>query len=121
MHVLIVEPQAHLAEIWAAHLRRQGLEVRVAAGQSEAVAALATQPFDVLVLDLELAEGDSPIAVADLAGYRHPEIKVIFVNRQTFFSDGSIFDLTPNACALVQPDVPPDDLAAIVEFHARRS
>jgi len=41
------------------------------------------------------------------------------VTNTSFFSDGSIFQVSNNACAYVQSETPPEDLAAMVEHYAR--
>ena len=69
------------------------------------------------MLDIVLSEG-SALAVADFANYRCPRARVIFVTNTTFFSDGSIFAHSSNACAYVKTETPPEDLAAIVEHYA---
>ena len=56
--------------------------------------------------------------MSDFASYRHPRTRVIFVTNTTFFSDGSIFAHSPNACAYVQSETPPEDLAAMVDYYA---
>ena len=116
MKVLIVESNHALGSVWQRHFERLGIEVRCETGQSGAAQALGTQRFDVIVLDIVLSEG-SALAIADLACYRHPETRVIFVTNTSFFSDGSIFSLSSNACAYLQSDTPPDDLAAMVEHY----
>lgn len=118
MRVLIVESDPELGGLWQRHLERQGMKVRLELCQSGAATALSAQRFDVIILNLVLENG-SAFAVADLASYRHPETQVIFVTNTSFFSDGSIFALTTNACAFVQSDTPPDDLAAMVEHYGR--
>ena len=70
-----------------------------------------------LVVDLVLDEG-SALAVADFASFRHPQARVILVTNTSFFSDGSIFQLVPNACAFVQSDSPPEDIAAMARHYA---
>jgi hypothetical protein len=35
-----------------------------------------------------------------------------------FFSDGSIFNLVPNACGFFPAETPPEDLAAIIRHYA---
>jgi len=117
MQILIVEADSGLAGVWSRHLERLGCEVRVAASQEAAVASLQQKTVDVIVLDLTLEEG-SAFAVADFASYRRPEARVVFVTRSTFFSDGSIFSLIPNACGFFRIDTPPEDLAAIVRHYA---
>ncbi|MBO9413689.1 MULTISPECIES: hypothetical protein [Ruegeria] len=117
MNVLIVESNPDLGRVWQRHLERQGAEVTLVTGQEAAILALYGAEFDIIVLDLVLEAG-SALAVADFASYRRPEARVIFVTNTTFFSDGSIFAHSPNACAYVQSATPPEDLAAMVEHYA---
>lgn len=116
MKVLIVESERRLAGIWQKHLQRMGMEVSVSHNQDAATSHLASKETDIIILDLLLSEG-SAFAVADYASYRLPDARVIFVTNTTFFSDGSIFAFAPNACAFVQRNTLPDDLAAMVEHH----
>jgi len=116
MNVLIVESVAALAGVWSRHLQRQGAVVTVANCSDEAVLRLSESQFDVIVLDLILSEG-SALAVADFAQYRRPDANIIFVTDTTFFSDGSIFSISPNARAFVRASSPPEDLAAMVEHY----
>ncbi len=118
MRVLIVESQPDLGSLWKRHMERQGLDVRLEYSQTGAVSALQTQQFDIIVLDLVLDHG-SAFAIADLASYRYPKTQVIFVTDTSFFSDGSIFNLSANACAYLQTDTPPEDLTAMVEHYGR--
>lgn len=118
MHVLIVVSDAELGRVWQTHLREFCGRVDLVAGQDAAVAVLERNDVQVIVLDLGLAEG-SPFAVADYASYRRPEAKVVSVTRDAVFSDGSIFQHMPNACAFLPARMPPSDLAAVVEHHGR--
>lgn len=118
MHVLIVESTLELATLWQRHLERQGVDVTLAQGADVAVRLISDHDYDVIVLDLILAEG-SALAVADYAQYRRPQTNVIFVTDTTFFSDGSIFGLIPNARAFVRSATAPEDLAAMVEHYGR--
>ncbi len=117
MKVLIVESNPDLGRVWQRHLQRQGAEVTLVETQEAAILALYGTDFDIIVLDLVLETG-SALAVADFASYRRPDARVIFVTNTTFFSDGSIFAHSANACAYVQSSTPPEDLAAMVEHYA---
>ena len=117
MNILIVESRAELGALWQRHLERQGALVTLTTTQGTAVEALCTSDFDVIVLDLVLEDGGA-LTVADFASYRRPEARVIFVTNTSFFSDGSIFTLSPNACAFVPSSTPPEDLAAMVDYYA---
>ena len=118
MQVLIVDSSPELGQIWKRHLERQGMEVSLVQDQDEAIAALQHSAAELIVLDLVLEEG-SAFAVADYANYRHPETRVIFTTNSSFFSDGSIFQHSANACAFVPKQVDPDDLSAMVAHYGK--
>jgi DNA-binding NtrC family response regulator len=116
MRVLIVEEKKALGSLWRSHLERLGHEVELAHSQSEAIRTLRRIDVDILILDLILDSG-SAFAVADFSSYRQPSAKVIFVTNSRFFSDGSIFQHIPNACAMMPAEVNPDDLGALVAHY----
>lgn len=118
MNVLIVEKDEELGRLWQSHIQRLGAKTAVVCGQEDALAAISTVNYDVLVLDLNLRGGDA-LPLADYANYRRPEMKVIFVTSDTFFSNGSIFEYMSNACASVPQTTPPEDMAALVDYHGR--
>lgn len=117
MEVLIVESQRELGQLWKACLERQGMKVTLATEHDEALEALRTIPFEMIILDLILENGQA-LGLADYASYRRPDARIIFVTNTSFFSDGSIFQLSSNACAFVQSSTPPEDLAAMVQHYA---
>jgi DNA-binding NtrC family response regulator len=92
------------------------MNVTCARGQTDGMAYLSSDEIDIIILNLVLQDG-SALAVADYASYRLPDARVIFVTNTSFFSDGSIFSLVPNACAFVRTGTPPADLAALVEHY----
>ena|GEM_PF-247332 len=120
VHVLIVEERQNRGCIWKRFLERQGAEVCLVASSSEATAALSCQYFDALVINITMANS-AILAVSDLAGYRNPDIAIVTVTSGSFFSDGSIFNMIPNACGCVGGDVPPKDLANIVSHYANKT
>ncbi|MGY9047265.1 hypothetical protein P775_03340 [Puniceibacterium antarcticum] len=120
MTVLIVESSKDLGVLWQRHLERAGLPTILMSDGDAAVDLLQTQPIDVIILDLVLEKGNA-LAVADFAGFRQPDCRVIFVTNTTFFSDGSIFQLCSNACAFVPSATEPEDLTAIAQHYALRS
>ncbi|MCK0150344.1 response regulator [Marivita sp. S6314] len=118
MHVLIVQNNPSLGQIWQRHLLRHGHEAEIALDQDVAIERLSDQFYPIIILDVVLHDG-SAIAVADYASYRHPTAKIIFVTNSGFFSDGSIFQLCANACAFVPAATEPEDLTAMVEHYAK--
>lgn len=114
MNVLIVEDNADLGRIWAKFLERQGVTVTLATSQKDAIAAMRFNEFDALVVELVLPDGGA-IAISDYATYRFPDVPIITVTSTKFFSDGSIFQLMPNARGLMRTPFRPSDLAALLE------
>lgn len=117
MNILIVESDPALTQIWQRHLERLGATVWSAAHTETAAEVLRSQSIDVIVLDLDIDSG-SAFAIADYACYRSPEVRIVFVTRRSFFSDGSLFRLVPATAAFVPAEMRPDDLAAIVHHYA---
>lgn len=116
MRVLIVESDPNLGWIWKRHVERFSAEVTLVQSQEAAVTHIERAEIDIVVLDLILG-GGSAIAVADYCAYRRPDAKIIFVTNTSFFSDGSIFQHIPNACAFLPSRTAPEDLAAVVEHY----
>lgn len=112
-----MESNPALRCLWRRHLERNGVVVEEAGSQQQAADRLHSDSFDAMVLNLVLQEG-SAMAVADLANYRQPDCRVIFVTDTSFFSDGTIFNLFANACAFLPSATPPEDIAATAEHYA---
>lgn len=117
MSILIVESNSELASLWHGHLGRLGFEVSVSASQDDSVAKISEMFYNVIILNLTLANG-SALAIADYVGFRWPDTRIIFVTNSSFFSDGSIFSHSANACAFIPQATAPEDLAAMVDYHA---
>ena len=60
MRVLIVDDYPGLIELYDLALGARGFEVVGAATAGEAMTLAATQPFDAVVLDVELPDGSGP-------------------------------------------------------------
>ncbi len=119
VQVLIVEPDRQAGETWAAHIRGHGLDVTLVETEQQALDALSKSSARVILLDLVLAEG-SAFAVADVAGYRYPDSKIVFVTDTDYFSDGSIFRHLPNAQVYLPRATPPEDIANLVHHYCTR-
>jgi DNA-binding NtrC family response regulator len=117
MSVLIIENDPDLGQVWRRYIQRQNLDCELVQSQSDAIDVLQTQDVCVVILNLSLKDGSS-IAVTDYIAYRYPKVKVILVTSDRFFSDGSIFNVVASVSAMVGQETPPEDLAAIVEYHA---
>lgn len=116
MRILLVQHDRGISELWAGFLQRHEIDVVSAYTQSAAIDLLRFEMFDALVLDLVLPDGGA-IAISDYATYRYPDVPIVAVTSTSFFSDGSIFELIPNARSLMRSPVCPDDLAAVLEHY----
>lgn len=119
MNILVVESDAALGQIWCRHLERLGNTVQLATSEKQAIDLLRFSPFSVLVLDIS-TKNASVLAISDFATYRNPDVAIIVVTANSFFSDGSIFELIPNARGYLHTPIQPDDLAALVEHYGRK-
>jgi DNA-binding NtrC family response regulator len=120
MRILLVESDAALGALWCKHLERYGGETKLCTTEETAIAALRFQSFDVLVLDLVM-QNASVLAISDFATYRNPKVAIIVVTANSFFSDGSIFEIIPNARGYLHKPIQPDDLAALVDHYGRHA
>ncbi|GLQ35276.1 response regulator [Amylibacter marinus] len=120
MRVLIVENNLRRGEIWQRFLIRQGVNADLVPRQEDAISMLGETAFDVLVINITSSDPNI-LAVTDVAAFRNPNIAIIAVTSGSFFSDGSIFQLLPNARGCVSGDVPLEDLAAMVQHYGEKS
>lgn len=120
MKILVVESDKLLGQLWSRHLMRYGNTVEIAQDETAAIDAMRFTGFDVLVLDIAM-QNTSSLAVSDFATYRNPDVAIIVVTANRFFSDGTIFEIIPNARGYLHAPVLPDDLAALVEHYGKRA
>lgn len=120
MRVLTVECDAALAERWAAAFRRAGHLVRAAHSAREAGLALLSQPFDLLVADLDLGEA-SGLSVATLAGLRATPCPAILLSGSRAFPNGELFRLCPTLAAVLPRRVRAEELLAVAEYQVARA
>jgi DNA-binding response OmpR family regulator len=116
--VLIVESEVSLGKLWQSFLQRQGFDVGLVGNQPDAIDKLRFEAWDALVIDLMLPNS-SALAISDFASYKNSDISIIVVSASSFFSDGSIFALLPNARGFMNQPIEPDDLAAVVDHCTR--
>lgn len=114
MRLLVVQDNADLGRMWCRFLARQGVWAELAVSQESALNYLSRNIYDVLIIEPDL-EGGGGLPVADTATFRNPDIAILAVTRSTFFSESMIFDIMPNARALMRTPIRPEDLAAYVE------
>ena len=76
--VLVVDDESDIRELLGMTLARMGVESHSAATQSEALALLAANPYDLCLTDMRLPDGDG-LAVLDYVAKNHPQIPVAVI------------------------------------------
>ncbi|MES2717636.1 MAG: response regulator transcription factor [Pseudomonadota bacterium] len=125
MRVLVLEDDRRIAEGLVAHLGRQGHAVDTAATLAAGWAALCAEPFDLLLLDLGLPDGDGASLLARLraapAGAlpdAHTPVLVMTARDQVAARIGA---LDQGADDYVTKPFDPDELAARMRALRRRA
>jgi DNA-binding NtrC family response regulator len=77
-NLLLVDDDRPMLESMAGWLREQGYQVQTASGREQAQKLLAERPFDLVLADIRLADGDGFEVLADCR-QKHPESTVILM------------------------------------------
>ncbi|MEM0978441.1 MAG: response regulator [Pseudomonadota bacterium] len=117
MTTLLVDNFAPRLRLWSKHLIRQGLSVVTAGSGEDAYLTLNSQKFDAMVLNMGLPDGEA-LSISDFAIFRNPEIRIIAVTSDRFFSDGTLFNYIPNLRTHVADTVQIEDLTAAIYHYA---
>ncbi len=125
MRVLVVEDDDGIAQGLKAHLAHQGWAVDVAGGVASAWAALRAEPFDLVLLDLGLADGDGSEVLRQLRAAPQdrlpaPETPVLIMTARDQVAS-RIAGLDMGADDYVTKPFDPDELAARMRALARRA
>jgi two-component system response regulator PilR (NtrC family) len=77
-HVLVVDDESDIRELLGMTLARMGVESHSAATQSEALALLAANTYDLCLTDMRLPDGDG-LAVLDYVAKNYPQVPVAVI------------------------------------------
>lgn len=78
MRVLLVDDQVEFVETLVKRMLRRGLDIRGVSSGQEAFSVLASQPVDVVILDVKMPEMDG-IEVLKVIKRQHPGVEVIML------------------------------------------
>jgi signal transduction histidine kinase/DNA-binding response OmpR family regulator len=112
-HILVVDDNRLLRELFVAFLTEQGALCAAAASGKQAVAQAAADRFDAVILDLALPDGDSTAIVEPLRATLPPGARIIGVSAHAGAADRARV-LTAGMDAFLSKPVPLDVLAAAV-------
>ncbi len=87
MRVLVVEDEVELAEALGVGLRREGYAVDVAFDARAALERFAVAPYDLVLLDLNLPDGDGLTVCADMRRAGGPQPRVLMLTARDSLED----------------------------------
>lgn len=117
MKLLILEENEHLRSLWSSAITSSEIEVVTASNLSQAQAAVFYDKFDIIIMNVQM-DRNRALMLSDMATFRNPDVSIICVSNDSFFSDGTLFDLIPNVRSVVTHAVKPQDLGAMVRHMA---
>ena len=125
MRVLVVEDDAGIAKGLTSHLQQLGHVVDVAGGVQSAWSALCSEPFDLVLLDLGLPDGDGSEVLQRLrdapsSAASDPDTPVLIMTARDGI-DARIAGLDLGANDYVTKPFDPGELAARMRALRRRS
>lgn len=125
MRVLVVEDDEGIAEGLRTHLRQHGCAVDLATGISTGWAALRAEPFDIVLLDLGLADGEGTrllerLRHAPAGALPDPHTPVLIMTARDEVAS-RIAGLDLGADDYVTKPFDPDELAARMRALRRRA
>ena len=119
-HVLLVDDDADIIEIYRTVLEARGHEVSAAFSAQQGWDALGKSTPDVLVLDVMMEEFDSGFRLAHDVAIKYPKLPILlltadhdYMSDQWNFSDEKDKDWLPVVRFLEKPVTPDQMLAAI--------
>lgn len=114
MRLLIWHGTVETSTRWQNAFEGRGHHVWRARCVDEAVELLRSEPFDLLIFDLEV-QGESGLTVALMAEFHQPEARAILVSEQNAQLQQDLFARLGNLRAVQGASTTPDDLVAIAE------
>ena len=113
-HILVVDDESQIRELLSLYLRKQGYDVSTASSSAETLSCLSTQPVNLVVLDIGLAQEDGLRLLEHLKA-SHPEVRVIMLTGMGFVEDLLQEAHDKGADGYVSKVLPLDELLIAIE------
>jgi len=111
-HVLVVDDESDIRELLGMTLARMGVESHSAATQSEALALLSVNSYDLCLTDMRLPDGDG-LAVLDYVAKNHPQVPVAVITAHGS-TENAVAALKAGAFDYLAKPVSLDQLRALI-------
>jgi DNA-binding response OmpR family regulator len=119
-HILVVDDESQIRELLSLYLRKQGYDVSTASSSAETLSCLSTQPVNLVVLDIGLAQEDGLRLLEHLKA-SHPEVRVIMLTGMGFVEDLLQEAHDKGADGYVSKVLPLDELLIAIERASQGS
>jgi len=116
--LLVVDDEPQICELLSLYLTRQGYEVATCPTSADALRLLATDPVDLVVLDIGLAHEDG-LQVLERIKHQHPALKVVMLTGMGFVEDLLQEAHQKGADGYVSKVLPLDELLATIQRTLR--
>ena len=113
-HILVVDDESQIRELLSLYLRKQGYTVSTASSSAETLSRLSTQPVNLVVLDIGLAQEDGLRLLEHLKA-SHPEVRVVMLTGMGFVEDLLQEAHDKGADGYVSKVLPLDELLIAIE------
>jgi DNA-binding response OmpR family regulator len=113
-NILVVDDEAQIRDLLSIYLRKQGYQVSTASTSVETLAFLGSNPVDLIVLDIGLAEEDGLSLLQHLKS-SHPDVRVIMLTGMGFVEDLLQEAHDKGADGYVSKVLPLDELLIAIE------
>ena len=113
-HLLVVDDELAVRELMRAFLERRGYQVATAATESEALHLAGEIDFDLVILDVALADADGLELLVDFK-LRYPDLPVIMLTGMGYDDELQQEALDKGAAAYVAKTLPLDQV--LMEVH----
>jgi DNA-binding response OmpR family regulator len=112
--ILVVDDEAQIRELLSIYLRKQGYDVLTASSSAETLSCLASNPVELVVLDIGLAQEDGLRLLENLKA-SHPKVRVIMLTGMGFVEDLLQEAHDKGADGYVSKVLPLDELLIAIE------
>ena len=112
--ILVVDDEPQIREMLSLYFGKHGFDVATAGNSAETLQKVNESPFDVVVLDIGLAEEDGLTLLEKLKS-AHPELRVIMLTGMGFVEDLLQEAQQKGADGYVSKVLPLDELLASVQ------
>ncbi len=119
MECLIVEDNAAIRMEYSDVVRSMGLECLEVDSLSEAIYYLKTHDFGIILLDLNLRDGNS-LPIADYLHVMGSDATVILITGTGAFPHGEWMKVSPRIDYIMRKPVNLRDLSALIEFSLHK-